>query len=215
MFKLFFLGYNDIILIPSGATNIRVQETAPSSNYLACRNSSGHYYLNGNFRIDFPRPMFYAGCWWIYQRKPAGFAAPDQLTCSGPTTESITIMMLVQDKNLSLTYEYSIPESLSKSTPVEYSWTHSEFEPCSAPCGGGTQTRTVTCTNRMTLEEVDSNLCDANAKLPEEQACNEEPCAPSWIEGEWGKCSRGCGADGVQNRTVTCERISPNGLINI
>ncbi|XP_054726012.1 papilin isoform X2 [Anastrepha obliqua] len=205
------VGYNDIVLIPSGATNIRVQETTPSNNYLACRNSSGHYYLNGNWRIDFPRPMFYAGCWWNYQRKPAGFAAPDQLTCSGPTTESITIMMLVQDKNVSIDYEYSIPESINNAPPVEYSWTHMEFEPCSVPCGGGTQSRTVTCNNRMTLEEVDPNLCDASAKPLEEQACNEDPCAPNWVEGEWGKCSKGCGADGVQNRTVTCERISPNG----
>ncbi|XP_017478128.1 PREDICTED: papilin isoform X5 [Rhagoletis zephyria] len=205
------VGYNDIVLIPDGATNIRVQETAPSNNYLACRNSSGHYYLNGNWRIDFPRPMFYAGCWWNYQRKPAGFAAPDQLTCSGPTTESITIMMLVQDKNVSIDYEYSIPETIHNAPPVEYSWTHMEFEPCSVPCGGGTQSRTVTCNNRMTLEEVDPNLCDASAKPEEEQACGESPCAPHWVEGEWGKCSKGCGADGVQNRTVSCERISPNG----
>ncbi|XP_036342960.1 LOW QUALITY PROTEIN: papilin-like [Rhagoletis pomonella] len=205
------VGYNDIVLIPDGATNIRVQETAPSNNYLACRNSSGHYYLNGNWRIDFPRPMFYAGCWWNYQRKPAGFAAPDQLTCSGPTTESITIMMLVQDKNVSIDYEYSIPETIHNAPPVEYSWTHMEFEPCSVPCGGGTQSRTVTCNNRMTLEEVDPNLCDASAKPDEEQACGESPCAPHWVEGEWGKCSKGCGADGVQNRTVSCERISPNG----
>ncbi|XP_004530678.1 papilin isoform X3 [Ceratitis capitata] len=204
-------GYNDIVLIPSGATNIRVEETAPSSNYLACRNSTGHFYLNGDWRIDFPRPMYFAGCWWNYQRKPAGFAAPDQLTCMGPTNEAITIMMLVQDKNISIDYEYSIPASVNHPLPVEYSWTHSEFEPCSEPCGGGTQTRTVTCTNRMTLETVDPNLCDAAKKLPEEQSCNEDPCAPRWVEGEWGKCSKGCGADGMQNRTVTCERISPNG----
>lgn len=28
------LGYNDILLIPAGATNIHVQERAPSTNYL-------------------------------------------------------------------------------------------------------------------------------------------------------------------------------------
>lgn len=155
--------------------------------------------------------MFYAGSWWNYQRKPNGFAAPDQLTCGGPTTESIYIVMLVQDRNVSIDYEYSIPESVSKNTPDVYSWTHMEFEPCSASCGGGTQSRRVTCNNRITLDEVDPGLCDEYSKPTETQECNQEPCAPRWIEGEWGKCSKGCGADGIQKRTVTCERVSPTG----
>lgn len=29
-----FAGYNDILLIPAGATNIRVEETSPTNNYL-------------------------------------------------------------------------------------------------------------------------------------------------------------------------------------
>lgn len=29
-----FLGYNDILLIPAGATNINVEEISPSNNYL-------------------------------------------------------------------------------------------------------------------------------------------------------------------------------------
>ncbi|EDV43612.1 uncharacterized protein Dana_GF16440, isoform A [Drosophila ananassae] len=204
-------GYNDLLLLPQGATNIRVEETAPSSNYLACRNHSGHYYLNGDWRIDFPRPMLFANSWWNYQRKPMGFAAPDQLTCSGPISESIFIVMLVQEKNVSIDYEYSIPESLGHSEPDTHTWTHLEFSPCTAKCGGGTQRRGVTCNNRLTLAEVNPSLCDAKSKPVEEQACGTEPCAPHWVEGEWGKCSKGCGSDGSQNRTVTCERISSSG----
>ena len=30
----FFLGYNDILLIPAGATNIKVREIQASHNYL-------------------------------------------------------------------------------------------------------------------------------------------------------------------------------------
>ncbi|KQS52137.1 papilin isoform X5 [Drosophila erecta] len=204
-------GYNDLLLLPEGATNIRIEETVPSSNYLACRNHSGHYYLNGDWRIDFPRPMFFANSWWNYQRKPMGFAAPDQLTCSGPISESLFIVMLVQEKNISLDYEYSIPESLSHSQQDTHTWTHHQFNACSASCGGGTQSRKVTCNNRITLAEVNPSLCDEKSKPVEEQACGTEPCAPHWVEGEWSKCSKGCGSDGFQNRSITCERISSSG----
>ncbi|XP_043651988.1 papilin isoform X5 [Drosophila teissieri] len=204
-------GYNDLLLLPEGATNIRIEETVPSSNYLACRNHSGHYYLNGDWRIDFPRPMFFASSWWNYERKPMGFAAPDQLTCSGPISESLFIVMLVQEKNISLDYEYSIPESLSHSQQDTHTWTHHQFNDCSASCGGGTQSRKVTCNNRITLAEVNPALCDEKSKPAEEQACGTEPCAPHWVEGEWSKCSKGCGSDGFQNRSITCERISSSG----
>lgn len=87
------VGYNDILLIPQGATNIEIQERSPSNNYLAIRNLTGHYYLNGNYRIDFPRPMLFAGSLWSYERKPNGFAAPDKITCLGPTSEAIYLVV--------------------------------------------------------------------------------------------------------------------------
>lgn len=87
------VGYNDILLIPAGATNIDIKERAPSNNYLAIRNLTGFYHLNGNYRIDFPRPMTFAGTIWHYERKPQGFAAPDRLHCIGPTSEAIYLVV--------------------------------------------------------------------------------------------------------------------------
>lgn len=87
------VGYNDILLIPSGATNILVQEIGPSNNYLAVRNTTGHYYLNGNWRIDFPRTMEFAGCKFHYNRDPQGFSAPDRISCLGPIDEAIFIVV--------------------------------------------------------------------------------------------------------------------------
>lgn len=87
------VGYNDILLIPQGATNILIQERSPSNNYLAIRNLTGHYYLNGNYRIDFPRPMTFAGSLWTYERKPNGFAAPDKITCLGPIVEAVYLVV--------------------------------------------------------------------------------------------------------------------------
>lgn len=32
-----FAGYNDILLIPAGATNIKVEEVSPTNNYLGIK----------------------------------------------------------------------------------------------------------------------------------------------------------------------------------
>lgn len=89
----FIVGYNDVLLIPAGATNIEIKEIAPSNNYLAVRNLSAHYHLNGNWKIDFPGPMNFAGSYWHYERKPRGFAAPDHLSCLGSTTEPVFLVV--------------------------------------------------------------------------------------------------------------------------
>ena len=41
-----------ISLCLSGARNIRVEEVAEASNFLALRNDEGHYYLNGQWFIQ-------------------------------------------------------------------------------------------------------------------------------------------------------------------
>ncbi|XP_055695924.1 papilin isoform X3 [Lutzomyia longipalpis] len=207
------VGYNDILLIPAGATNIEIKEVAPSNNYLAIRNLVGAYYLNGNWRIDFPRPMTYAGGIWHYERKPQGFAAPDHLTCMGPTTEPIYLVLLYQDRNVGIRYEYSVPEATARVPQHEtYNWVFGPYSECSATCGGGFQTRNVTCNSRTTLEQVDDSLCDTTERMEDARQCGQEPCPPRWTEGPWSKCSLPCGEEGKQEREVTCERVDSSGV---
>lgn len=63
--------------------------------FLAIRNVTGHYYLNGNWRIDFPRSLKFAGTIFHYERKPHGFYAPESLSALGPTSEPIYIVVSV------------------------------------------------------------------------------------------------------------------------
>lgn len=200
------MGYNDVLLIPAGATNIYIKEAMPSNNYLAVRNASGNYYLNGNWRIDLPNTLHFAGAVWHYDRKPQGFAAPDQLTCHGPTTEPVYLVLLYQDRNVGINYEYSVPEhSAHQTLPETYVWTFKEFAPCSATCGGGVQQREVQCVSQTTLEQVDDTLCDVGTRPQERQQCEQVACPPSWVEGAYEKCSKPCGEGGVQTRQVRCE----------
>ena len=43
-----------------------------SNNYLALRNTDGKYYINGNWRIDFPDEYEAAGTVAHYERKVKG-----------------------------------------------------------------------------------------------------------------------------------------------
>ncbi|KAK9688591.1 ADAM-TS Spacer 1 [Popillia japonica] len=209
------VGYNDILLIPSGAVNIKVWEADRSNNYLAIRNATGYYYLNGNWRIDFPRTLDFAGSKFHYERSPQGFSAPDTITCLGPIEESLFIVLLYQDRNVGIRYEYSIPKSVHVSDTETYAWTFDQFTTCSASCGGGVQFRNVSCAGRKSLDPVDPNLCDANNKPVDTQKCGEIPCDPKWVAKEWEKCSAPCGAGGTQTRKIYCEQIISSGVPSI
>ena len=71
----------------------QLEDRNKRSSYLtaAVRNTSGHYYLNGNWRIDFPREMKFAGASFHYERKPHAFIAPESITALGPTIEPLYI----------------------------------------------------------------------------------------------------------------------------
>ena len=75
-----------------------------SNNYLALRNTEGDYYINGNWRIDFPNDYEVAGTVAHYERKIKGSSggkrgrlltmfAPEQIRMLGPTTEPLYIVV--------------------------------------------------------------------------------------------------------------------------
>ncbi|KAJ8724116.1 hypothetical protein PYW07_008096 [Mythimna separata] len=203
-------GYNDILLIPASATNIIIEELFPSNNYLALRAKNGTYYLNGYYHIDLPRTYMIAGAPWTYVRSLQGSPVTDKLRCLGPTTEPLYLSLLLQDEMVGITYEYSVPNNAAPPTDKRYNWVHEEFTPCSATCGGGFQTRNVTCRSREELEIVEESLCDEGLRPPTNQSCSPEPCPAQWLEGPWGECSQRCGVGGVRAREVTCQKIIDN-----
>lgn len=82
-------------------------------------------------------------------------------------------------------------------------WVTSGFGACSASCGGGTQTQTVSCQNQNNAV-VDASRCASPAPQTS-QACNTQPCvAYSWVASGWSGCSQTCGG-GTQNQSVACK----------
>ncbi|XP_068110224.1 papilin isoform X2 [Hyperolius riggenbachi] len=90
--------------------------------------------------------------------------------------------------------------------PQVKSWKIGEWGPCTATCGGGTQTRSVYCISydgRANQQAVNDAECSAFVEKPAtQQACNHRACA-TWNTGTWTQCSTECG-EGIQRRTVTC-----------
>ena len=92
--------------------------------------------------------------------------------------------------------------------PVDGGWiAFGAWSECSAECGGGTQTRTRTCTNPAPANG--GAKCEGSAS--ETRNCNLNPCPVDggWIAfGAWSECSAKCGG-GTQTRTRTCTNPAP------
>ena len=92
--------------------------------------------------------------------------------------------------------------------PVDGGWSdYGDWSECSADCGGGTKTRTRTCTDPAPAYE--GNNCEGTAT--ETQDCNTHGCPVDggWSDfGDWSECSADCGG-GTKTRTRTCTDPAP------
>ncbi|XP_012579846.1 PREDICTED: papilin [Condylura cristata] len=90
--------------------------------------------------------------------------------------------------------------------PQTKRWKTGPWAPCSASCGGGSQSRSVYCAlsdGAGVLEAADEAECAGlPGKPPATQVCNTQRCA-AWSVEPWGECSASCGP-GIRRRRVTC-----------
>ncbi|NXD22650.1 PPN protein, partial [Spelaeornis formosus] len=193
-------GYNQIFIIPVGATSIQIKEVKPSRNFLAVKNVQGEYYLNGHWTIDFSRALQVASTVLHYDRGSEGDVAPELLHARGPTTEPLVIELISQEPNMGVQYEYYLPLQGQASG---YSWSYSSWSECSSECGGGFQSRLVFCT--IDNEIYPDYMCRNKPQPDNNRTCGHQPCPQTkrWKTGEWGSCSATCGG-GTQTRSVYC-----------
>ncbi|XP_072016215.1 uncharacterized protein [Amphiura filiformis] len=82
---------------------------------------------------------------------------------------------------------------LDRTTYCAYWSAFSAWSPCSQSCGGGTKTRTMTCS--------DNGACSGSSS--ESEDCKTQIC-PYWSAfTAWSSCSQSCGG-GTRTRTRTC-----------
>ncbi|XP_025894361.1 papilin [Nothoprocta perdicaria] len=215
-------GYNQIFIIPVGATSIHIKEVKPSRNFLAVKNVRGEYYLNGHWTIDSSRALHVASTVMHYDRGVGGDLAPELLHARGPTTEPLLVELISQEPNPGVQYEYYLPV---QGPSAGYSWSYSSWSECSSECGGGFQSRLVFCT--IDNEIYPDYMCRNKPQPDNNRTCGRQACPQTkrtsyiylpqawnhsgarssqmkrWKTGEWGSCSATCGG-GTQTRSVYC-----------
>ncbi|XP_007891433.1 papilin isoform X1 [Callorhinchus milii] len=224
------IGYNQIFIIPIGATSIRIREVVPTRNFLAIKNVRSEYYLNGHWTIDFSRALYIANTVIHYERGSEGDLAPEVIHGRGPTSEPLVIEIISQELNQGVEYEYFLPRY--KRQPQGYFWSFGSWSSCSKECGGGYQTRLTFCT--IDSEAYPDQLCQAELRPISNKTCNIQLCPQTkrisfvnrprgwsesecqrsevyrWKTGDWGMCSVTCGG-GVQTRSAYCTYVDRSG----
>ncbi|KAM9330667.1 ADAMTS-like protein 1 [Gastrophryne carolinensis] len=84
-------------------------------------------------------------------------------------------------------------------------WESTPWTACSSSCGGGIQSRTVSCVEedmQGQISSVEEWKCMYTPKMPIVQPCNIFDC-PKWLAQEWSPCTVTCG-HGLRYRVVLC-----------
>ncbi|GIY63959.1 a disintegrin and metalloproteinase with thrombospondin motifs 9 [Caerostris extrusa] len=211
-------GYNDIVIIPAGASHIEVlqygHENTLDDNYLALMGSDQQYLLNGNFMISmFPKSIQYAGSLidysgshTIYEKINATKRLEDDLY-----VQVLTVGSLHPPE---VSYQYTISVHEKRFTDGDWK---TLGHPCNSICQGE-QYRKAICVDRTTGKTMNDGLCHEQERPAHEaRVCNPEcflspseteecigPCRTKvWKYGVWSQCSATCGV-GLQYRKALC-----------
>ncbi|XP_010875867.2 ADAMTS-like protein 5 isoform X1 [Esox lucius] len=138
--------YNEVAMIPAGATHIRVTDN--SRNYLALQNGRSQFVINGNLKISVPGEYSIAGTKLLYKRSADTW---ESFEVTGPTKEDLHVMVLATDRNSGIEYEYWLPlERYSLyhgKSPLRHNQHSSGYLPWDPP----TTTTTTTTTRPPTV----------------------------------------------------------------
>jgi len=106
--------------------------------------------------------------------------------------------------------EEMLDDEKSESSETPLSWKKESWSVCSKSCGGGHQTRSITCviklTERNVTQQVPENFCEGIKAPQKRRRCAKQEC-PRWKHSPWMPCPKAdCHSrnTGLRTRTVNC-----------
>ncbi|XP_053880611.1 A disintegrin and metalloproteinase with thrombospondin motifs 20 isoform X2 [Malaclemys terrapin pileata] len=216
-------GYNIIVKIPMGATNIDIRQHSYSGkpeddNYLGlrkrkvtCIRKSDHLVVSDQRCENIPPlPAVSEKCNTECELRWHNIGKSECTSRCGPGYRSLDIHCM----------KYSVSKGLSVPVDDKYcadqqkppirepchgdclltSWHYTEWSECSRSCERGIRTREAFCMNNFGRRLADRECHELPRILT--QNCNEFLC-PNWATSDWSECPVTCGK-GMRHRQVWC-----------
>uniref|UniRef100_A0A4W5MGN4 ADAM metallopeptidase with thrombospondin type 1 motif 20 n=1 Tax=Hucho hucho TaxID=62062 RepID=A0A4W5MGN4_9TELE len=202
-------GYNTVVRIPAGATNIDIKQVSYSGkpeddNYLALSDSHSNFLLNGNFVVAmFKREITFKGTVIEYSGSDT---KEERINCTERVEEELILQVLCVGNlyNPDVRYSFNIPIEEHRE---QFVWDPSgSWLECSRMCQGE-RWRKAACVRKSDHLGVSDQRCE---HLPRPNAgtepCNTD-CQLRWHIAGKSECSAKCGP-GYRTLDVQCMRYS-------
>ncbi|XP_032893735.1 A disintegrin and metalloproteinase with thrombospondin motifs 20 isoform X2 [Amblyraja radiata] len=202
-------GYNIVVRIPSGATNIDVRQHSYSGkpeddNYLALSDSQGNFVLNGNFVVSmFKREVGVQGATIEYSGSDSDV---ERINCTGRIEEELILQVLSVGNlyNPDVRYSFNIP---IEDQLELFAWDpYGSWQECNRPCQGERR-RKVVCVRKGDHLVVSDQRCEHLSRpTAENELCNVD-CELRWHTEGKSECTAQCGP-GHRTQDIHCMRYT-------
>uniref|UniRef100_A0A8D0GRT1 ADAM metallopeptidase with thrombospondin type 1 motif 20 n=1 Tax=Sphenodon punctatus TaxID=8508 RepID=A0A8D0GRT1_SPHPU len=202
-------GYNVVIQIPMGATNIDIRQHSYSGkpeddNYLALSDTQGNFILNGNFVVSMSKKEVsihgaifeYSGSNNIIER----------INSTGQLDEELILQVLCVGNlyNPDVRYSFNIP--IEESSDLFVWDPYGPWQDCSKMCQGFRRRR-ITCVRKSDHLVVSDQRCEhMTSPAAVSEQCNAE-CELRWHDIGKSECSSRCGP-GYRSLDIHCMKYS-------
>ncbi|XP_061583837.1 A disintegrin and metalloproteinase with thrombospondin motifs 9 [Cololabis saira] len=208
-FNIVRYGYNEVVRIPSGATNIDVRQHSYSGkpeddNYLAISNSRGEFLLNGEFVVSmFKREIKVGNAVIEYSGSDHVI---ERINCTDRIEEEIIVQVLSVGNlyNANVRYSFNIP---IEDKPQQFFWdAYGPWQECSRLCQGERK-RKILCSRESDRVVVSDQRCHGTARPTViTEPCNTD-CEVRWHVSRKSECNAQCGL-GYRTLEIYCAKNS-------
>ncbi|KAJ7400306.1 hypothetical protein BTVI_106621 [Pitangus sulphuratus] len=202
-------GYNVVVNIPKGATNIDIRQYSYSGkpeddNYLALSDIHGNFILNGNFVVSMSkREINIKGAIFEYNGSNNTI---ERINSTDRVEEELTLQVLCVGNlyNPDVRYSFNVP--IEDGSDL-FTWDpYGPWQDCSRMCQG-IRRRRMTCIRKSDRVVVSDQRCELIPTVPSVfEECNTE-CELRWHNVGKSDCTSRCGP-GYRSIEIRCMKYS-------